>query len=79
VTDINEDFQLLLKASEEDDKKDDDKDGIADVDQLVRPEIIQNKSESQCTLAASSKLTHIQHRLNSRPSLTVAHNPSFTL
>ena len=36
VADINEDFQLLLKANEEDDKKDDDKDGIADVDQLVR-------------------------------------------
>ncbi len=36
MADINEDFQLLLKASEEDDKKDDDKDGIADVDQMVR-------------------------------------------
>jgi hypothetical protein len=36
ITDINEDFQLVLKASEDDDKKDDDKDGIADVDQLVR-------------------------------------------
>jgi hypothetical protein len=36
ITDVNEDFQLLLKASEEDDKKDDDKDGIADVDQMVR-------------------------------------------
>ena len=36
MSDINEDFQLLLKASEDDDKKDDDKDGVADVDQLVR-------------------------------------------
>ena len=36
LTDINEDFQLLLKASEDDDKKDDDKDGIPDVDQMAR-------------------------------------------
>lgn len=43
VTDINEDFQLLLKANEEDDKKDDDKDGVADVDQMDSRTLLSRK------------------------------------
>ena len=35
LTDMYGEYQLFLEAEEEDNKKDDDKDGIADVDQLV--------------------------------------------
>ncbi len=35
LTDMYGEYQLFLEAEKEDNKKDDDKDGIADVDQLV--------------------------------------------
>ncbi len=37
LTDMYGEYQLFLKAEAEDNKKDDNNDGVADVDQMVAP------------------------------------------
>jgi hypothetical protein len=58
ITDINEDFQLVLKASEDDDKKDDDKDGIADVDQLDSKALLSRKMHLFMVTVNPDRLLH---------------------